>query len=277
MIKVDFDGARVKVVTELTPWPVSKPIRRASVNSFGYGGANAHCILEGIDSIVPGYKSYGHDISSPSEMISYPTVPSNAFTFGSNKDNYEHNTECEDSSGSQTPSSCFSISDMNREKAVARGLVLLPFSGHDENALKANISATAAVADNFNILDLAYTLGARRSKFFQRAFVIADSDSPAKFLDESRMTFGKTAGSQAQNVGFVFTGMSFKLDVSSIGNSQLTLLGAGQGAQWAGMGSELFAEFEQYRRSIRSMDAILRKLPDPPSWTIECKSLAEYF
>ena len=41
---IDFDGSRVKAVTEMTPWPASKPIERASINSFGYGGANAHCI-----------------------------------------------------------------------------------------------------------------------------------------------------------------------------------------------------------------------------------------
>ena len=53
---IDFDRSRVKVVTEMTPWPPSKPIKRASINSFGYGGANAHCIIEGIESIVPGYQ-----------------------------------------------------------------------------------------------------------------------------------------------------------------------------------------------------------------------------
>jgi acyl transferase domain-containing protein len=36
---IDFIGSRTKVVTEMTPWPML-PIRRASVNSFGYGGAN---------------------------------------------------------------------------------------------------------------------------------------------------------------------------------------------------------------------------------------------
>lgn len=36
---IDFKGSRTKVVTEMMPWPML-PIRRASVNSFGYGGAN---------------------------------------------------------------------------------------------------------------------------------------------------------------------------------------------------------------------------------------------
>jgi acyl transferase domain-containing protein len=36
---IDFQGSRTKVVQEITSWP-GLPIRRASVNSFGYGGAN---------------------------------------------------------------------------------------------------------------------------------------------------------------------------------------------------------------------------------------------
>jgi acyl transferase domain-containing protein len=32
-------------VTELSPWPQDQP-RRASVNSFGYGGANGHVVLD---------------------------------------------------------------------------------------------------------------------------------------------------------------------------------------------------------------------------------------
>ncbi|KAH9437060.1 hypothetical protein MCOR02_000719 [Pyricularia oryzae] len=42
---IDFEGWRVKVPTELTPWPVHG-LRRASVNCFGFGGTNAHAIIE---------------------------------------------------------------------------------------------------------------------------------------------------------------------------------------------------------------------------------------
>ena len=48
----------VKVVTEQTPWPqlshsTNKYTPRASVNSFGFGGANAHAILEAAAVDVP--------------------------------------------------------------------------------------------------------------------------------------------------------------------------------------------------------------------------------
>ncbi|KAL3430444.1 hypothetical protein BDV09DRAFT_202202 [Aspergillus tetrazonus] len=45
-------ASHLKVVTELTPWP-SLPTgapRRVSVNSFGFGGTNAHAILESYDA-----------------------------------------------------------------------------------------------------------------------------------------------------------------------------------------------------------------------------------
>jgi acyl transferase domain-containing protein len=38
---VDLKGGRLKIVMESTPWP-DLPVRRASINSFGYGGSNAH-------------------------------------------------------------------------------------------------------------------------------------------------------------------------------------------------------------------------------------------
>jgi len=50
-----LDERNIEVVTEVRSWPESN-LRRASVNSFGYGGANAHAILEGADfHIPPGY------------------------------------------------------------------------------------------------------------------------------------------------------------------------------------------------------------------------------
>lgn len=42
----------IQVVTEPTPWPQPK-LQRASINSFGYGGANAHIILESAAMHLP--------------------------------------------------------------------------------------------------------------------------------------------------------------------------------------------------------------------------------
>ncbi|EMR67052.1 putative polyketide synthase protein [Eutypa lata UCREL1] len=42
---IDLHRLGLAVPTELLPWP-TKGLRRASVNSFGYGGTNAHCVLD---------------------------------------------------------------------------------------------------------------------------------------------------------------------------------------------------------------------------------------
>ncbi|KAI0473335.1 putative polyketide synthase [Xylariaceae sp. FL0804] len=45
--KIDFAGFKVKAFRTAIPWPDEGfPLRRASINSFGYGGSNAHAILE---------------------------------------------------------------------------------------------------------------------------------------------------------------------------------------------------------------------------------------
>ncbi|WYZ41095.1 hypothetical protein EsH8_IV_001436 [Colletotrichum jinshuiense] len=49
--KIDFTGLRVKASRTALPWPAGAP-RRASINSFGYGGSNAHLILE--QRTIPG-------------------------------------------------------------------------------------------------------------------------------------------------------------------------------------------------------------------------------
>ena len=50
---VRLDEWNMKIVTKLTSWPSN--LHRASINSFGYGGANAHAILESVDSFLPSY------------------------------------------------------------------------------------------------------------------------------------------------------------------------------------------------------------------------------
>ncbi|WP_435103793.1 amino acid adenylation domain-containing protein [Arhodomonas sp. AD133] len=43
---IDFEALQLRVPTRLEPWPETSGPARAGVNSFGFGGANAHLVLE---------------------------------------------------------------------------------------------------------------------------------------------------------------------------------------------------------------------------------------
>ncbi|KKK24815.1 hypothetical protein P175DRAFT_0548914 [Aspergillus ochraceoroseus IBT 24754] len=50
--KIPLDEWHLTVPTSLTPWPADKPLR-ASINNFGYGGTNAHVIMEAAPETSP--------------------------------------------------------------------------------------------------------------------------------------------------------------------------------------------------------------------------------
>lgn len=49
---IDFKNWKITVPTKLMDWEPSNGIRRASINSFGYGGANAHVILQNAQQVI---------------------------------------------------------------------------------------------------------------------------------------------------------------------------------------------------------------------------------
>ncbi|TGO73554.1 hypothetical protein BELL_0351g00040 [Botrytis elliptica] len=60
----------IKVHAETKPWPDNHSVRRASVNSFGYGGTNGHVIIEGIQSLYP---SYQHGVAKTESPVDKST------------------------------------------------------------------------------------------------------------------------------------------------------------------------------------------------------------
>ena len=59
------EDSNVEVVTQAVKWPTDSP--RASINSFGYGGANAHCIIESAKH----FHSIPHDVGENSRSSAW--------------------------------------------------------------------------------------------------------------------------------------------------------------------------------------------------------------
>ncbi|KAM0799448.1 hypothetical protein BDR22DRAFT_933683 [Usnea florida] len=196
--RIKADEWNVRVVTQNEPWPgasLGKP-RRISVNSFGYGGANAHAVLENVDSFLP------------------------------------------DLNGSLDPNS------------NENWTYILPFSSKTQAGLRKRVASLVQRSySSHDLIDLAYTLGCRRSFFSARGFLLARQCSLKEDLQELNLVPGQGQISPTPlPILMIFTG---------------------QGAQWPQMGLTLFQKHASFRASIQSLDAHLRCIQETPTWTIE--------
>ncbi|KAI8630512.1 lovastatin nonaketide synthase [Xylariaceae sp. FL1651] len=203
---IDWKGWQVAV--NHAPQSFSLPIKRVSVNSFGYGGTNAHVIVESADSLLTQPQMYKYNATGKPRQIK------------------------------------------SRGKAKRNRPSLLLFSAHDNPTLRRNISAIGKVAGGYDLLDLSYTLGERRTHLKSRGMAVTSAASLAETFQEdmSKLTFLESKSAKAPTLAFVFTG---------------------QGAQWAGMGAELMQYYPSFLRTIRHLDSALEDLDDAPDWTIE--------
>lgn len=214
----------------------------SNLTSFGYGGANAHCILDHPSIVIPQYKIRGFPLSHQKLLDRLPFTE-NLSNGTTNGDDQVANDKVLSPEWCQSP-----ILEPNQD-AGHRSLALLPFSAHDDQVLKANVAALSKCIDDFDLADVLYTLGCRKSKFSRRAFTVVGTEKNLReSLQPASITFGKAPSSPVHAIGFVFTG---------------------QGAQWPEMGAQLIREYTVFRRSIRYLDGVLGRLHQKPPWTIE--------
>lgn len=243
---IDFKKAMAHVVTQTTPWPADQ-LRRASINSFGFGGANGHCIIDHVSNFLPGYVKPGVYTHSGSSSTNGNTT--NGCSAASNgEDATQDHVSFEKLPSSHVPI-VQKLRVVKRADADARDLVLLPFSAHNEASLKLNISALANVIQKSSLADVAYTLGAKRTKFSQRTFRIVNKHDASQGLEHDQKVYSSPA--EPARLGFIFTG---------------------QGAQWNAMGRELF-EYRVFRDAIDYLDHVLAVLrtyaaQSSADWTI---------
>ncbi|KAK0617489.1 hypothetical protein B0T14DRAFT_484399 [Immersiella caudata] len=226
--KVRKDDGTFKIPTSLVPWPLKGDVRRASINNFGFGGANAHVIIEDTHTAAGPYANgtngtNGIKTNGPHE----PAIALNG-------------------AGSETVtqtgmSRVFVLSARSQESCKRRAADLVQYltSANSNNDMKPKTTTEDQMFER-----LAYTLGSRRSAF---PWVVA---VPARSLESLQTALTRDnlepVRAQAQpRIGFVFNG---------------------QGAQWWAMGRELIHRYPVFKASLERMDSYIRDMGAP--WSL---------
>ncbi|KAJ0420834.1 hypothetical protein BJY00DRAFT_312760 [Aspergillus carlsbadensis] len=183
---IDFAGLRVQPSRSNLPWPkASSHYRRASVNSFGYGGSNAHAVVENAEHF---FNHHGSMLKINRPYISSYVKPGNLLSLLAGN-----------------PGKGRVAGSPERRPQV------LVFSANDGNALKSQVkSLSAHLLDprvKIKLSDLSYTLSERRSRHFFRAFVLSNpaQNGNAGKVSTELIQYGKRPETPAR-IGFVFTG-----------------------------------------------------------------------
>lgn len=131
--------------------------------------------------------------------------------------------------------------------SLSRPTFLIPLSANTLTALETQaLDLVSANLDHVNVVDLAHTLGTRRSRLAKRGFSLVGQKTLKDDLHPDCFRVNAGGSYSALPIAFVFTG---------------------QGAQWPQMGQQLIEEFPSFRRSIFELDLVLQRLPEKPSWT----------
>ncbi|KAK2806488.1 Type I Iterative PKS [Emmonsiellopsis sp. PD_5] len=242
--------------TECIPWPDSG-VRRASVNCFGFGGTNAHCILEDAYHFLKDNELEGIHTTRPSVPTKHQISELLAtFQKHSQIGNQVNGLTNGDVNGHVNGEVNGHVNGVNGEMEEAGSAIprLFVLSAFDKEGVKRVASdlrqyLAPSLSLPFNAAEellnnLAYTLSERRSRFQWESHILASSISE---LDEKLSVASAlpkpTSTGGPLRIGFVFTG---------------------QGAQYPGMAKPLMI-YPVFRKSVEDAAAYMRKLGSPTS------------
>ncbi|KAH9205133.1 fatty acid synthase S-acetyltransferase [Leptodontidium sp. 2 PMI_412] len=169
----------VQIPLQSTRWPTSGP-RRASVNSFGFGGANAHVILEDAASYL---KRKG--LTGCHATVLHPTLPAPTNGHGGHSG----------SNGVLSP----------------KPKIFL-FSSNDKDGVKRNVERMEEYLKNKDgvsstfLTDLAHTISAKRSTLPWKSFVVASDISQLQQSLSCIPAPVRSSSTSETKIAFVFTG-----------------------------------------------------------------------
>lgn len=233
-----FEGI-LKVPTRKESWPLPKgQPRRASVNSFGFGGTNSHAIIE----------QYNPDIHDVCAQHLSPTLPPNA------------------------PQS---ICTPPIAKVSSHPSLILPllFSAHNETSLLSTLQRYSELcSDDYrsSYQQLCWHLYAHRTAHRIRVAIVTNDRNEAHKAIKS-MIASTAQHSISLRCGELSVGVCAQ---QYCGSPKILGVFTGQGAQYATMSSGLFQTSSIYRDTIKDLNDILQSCPNPPGWSIQEMLLA---
>lgn len=224
------------------------------MNSFGYGGTNAHAVLEQAPKSLVSHVAHGYGVNGVSSVCSRePQVPERvsdriSSTNGMHLESPESKAKLSEDlavNGAEVlRSHCGGLANSNpfgRRKEQPQLLVL---SARSQTSLKQAIGeftnwvSKHKMNEKESIEDLAYTLSCRRSLFAWRCSLLV-------------MNFEELA-------------RNLKIEPpqphKSSSNVQITFVFTGQGSQWFAMGRELNQTSSTFRNSLDQSDKVLQLL-----------------
>ncbi|RAK93462.1 putative polyketide synthase [Aspergillus costaricaensis CBS 115574] len=217
--RINADQLGLHFPRKATPWPTGG-LRRACVNSFGFGGTNATAIL---DDAYHYLSSRGLHGNTRTRVV--PPSPDSVA-------NTDHNLTTDPTDTDETDSE---ITPADARENVLRVLALSA-TGQLPCQTVASQYREYLEKNQREIDDVAYALAERRSLFPWRSFIIADSCGTI-IHDECKLTIPVKAQSDAR-VAFIFTG---------------------QGAQYLGMGRELSC-YPIFQKTLHALQSYLDSL-----------------
>lgn len=238
--RIPTEEWNIRFPREAISWP-SDGLRRASVNAFGYGGANAHVVLDDVFHYLRdhGLTANHHTVEKPPKVGQ--TVLSNGHTNG-----HLENGEINGVTNGVTKQTTNGLANGHSVDNFRKPPYVFLFSASDAGGIERLGSAYATYLEKLQseelssqfLNDLAYTLSEKRTVLPWKSYILAST------VDGLREKLGnKTLPKPSR---------------SSIA-PRLQLVFTGQGAQWARMGLELLT-FSTFRNSLESADKHLRDI-----------------
>lgn len=194
------------------------------MNSFGFGGTNAHVVIDDACGYLKTHNQIGFHQSIDMDWLPEPSY-------------------MQPRSRASTPLTPTSWEDLDPSYLTSLPK-LLTWSASDEKGVRRVVEAfeqhfsddTAESYASFSLDALAYTLAERRSTLSSKCFAVVDS--PSDLAGLSKLVSSPSKEKRTRSMCFVFTG---------------------QGAQYSRMGTRLL-QFPVFRKSVEYLDHFLEQL-----------------